>query len=267
MRILGIVALRTPLGIVVLLTALAGTPALAGVVVQGLDPATYTTNLCAANCTTATVTVPNNPNASATIPPTIPGDGSSGASVQGVAGRDPSVSAYGNAVGIGIDVSANISLQYSFEVIGPSGIVPETVPVRATSILSVSGASLGGGTWTSTAEISLDSRSLSITSSNSISPSTLIFEKTFNLLTDTPYSVSLSADFQAQSFVVGDAANDVGASVDPTLSAPNGYSIFFSKGISSAVPEPSTWAMLLLGFVGIGFMAYRRKSKPALMAS
>jgi len=28
-----------------------------------------------------------------------------------------------------------------------------------------------------------------------------------------------------------------------------------------AVPEPSTWAMLILGFAGIGFMAYRRKSQ------
>jgi hypothetical protein len=27
------------------------------------------------------------------------------------------------------------------------------------------------------------------------------------------------------------------------------------------VPEPSTWAMLILGFAGIGFMAYRRKSQ------
>jgi len=27
----------------------------------------------------------------------------------------------------------------------------------------------------------------------------------------------------------------------------------------SAVPEPSTWAMMILGFCGIGFMAYRRK--------
>jgi PEP-CTERM motif-containing protein len=35
----------------------------------------------------------------------------------------------------------------------------------------------------------------------------------------------------------------------------------------SAVPEPSTWAMLLLGFAGIGFMAYRRKSKTALLAA
>jgi hypothetical protein len=34
-----------------------------------------------------------------------------------------------------------------------------------------------------------------------------------------------------------------------------------------AVPEPSTWAMMILGFAGIGFMAYRRKSKPALMAA
>jgi hypothetical protein len=37
--------------------------------------------------------------------------------------------------------------------------------------------------------------------------------------------------------------------------------------VSSAVPEPSTWAMMLLGFAGVRFMAYRRKSKPALMAA
>jgi len=36
--------------------------------------------------------------------------------------------------------------------------------------------------------------------------------------------------------------------------------------IGNAVPEPSTWAMLLLGFAGIGFM-YRRKAKPLLMAA
>ena len=37
--------------------------------------------------------------------------------------------------------------------------------------------------------------------------------------------------------------------------------------LSSAVPEPSTWAMMILGFCGLGFMAYRRKLKPALMAA
>jgi hypothetical protein len=28
----------------------------------------------------------------------------------------------------------------------------------------------------------------------------------------------------------------------------------------SAVPEPATWAMIILGFLGVGFMAYRRKA-------
>jgi hypothetical protein len=36
---------------------------------------------------------------------------------------------------------------------------------------------------------------------------------------------------------------------------------------TQAVPEPSTWAMMILGFASVGFMAYRRKSKPALMAA
>jgi hypothetical protein len=34
----------------------------------------------------------------------------------------------------------------------------------------------------------------------------------------------------------------------------------------SAIPEPSTWAMMLIGFAGIGFAAYRRKNKTALQA-
>lgn len=36
----------------------------------------------------------------------------------------------------------------------------------------------------------------------------------------------------------------------------------FTVGVA-AVPEPSTWAMMILGFLGVGFMAYRRKSTPA----
>jgi hypothetical protein len=36
--------------------------------------------------------------------------------------------------------------------------------------------------------------------------------------------------------------------------------------ISSAVPETSTWAMMILGFLGVGFMAYpyRRRSEEAV---
>jgi hypothetical protein len=34
--------------------------------------------------------------------------------------------------------------------------------------------------------------------------------------------------------------------------------------VAAAVPEPSTWAMMILGFCGVGFMAYRRKNQLAL---
>jgi hypothetical protein len=36
--------------------------------------------------------------------------------------------------------------------------------------------------------------------------------------------------------------------------------------LAPAVPEPSTWAMMILGFCGLGFMAYRRTSKPVTFA-
>jgi hypothetical protein len=32
----------------------------------------------------------------------------------------------------------------------------------------------------------------------------------------------------------------------------------------SAVPEASTWAMMIVGFLGVGFLAYRRSSGSAL---
>jgi hypothetical protein len=49
--------------------------------------------------------------------------------------------------------------------------------------------------------------------------------------------------------------------IDSTCSGPD------CGGHIGTVPEPSTWAMMILGFAGVGFMAYRRKSKPALMTA
>ena len=51
--------------------------------------------------------------------------------------------------------------------------------------------------------------------------------------------------------------NDLG---DPGSNAPSGLLVTTS---ASPVPEPSTWAMMTLGFAGIGLMACRRKSKAA----
>jgi PEP-CTERM motif len=37
-----------------------------------------------------------------------------------------------------------------------------------------------------------------------------------------------------------------------------------NSAIVVSVPEPSTWAMIILGFLGVGFMAYRRRSGVSL---
>jgi len=37
-------------------------------------------------------------------------------------------------------------------------------------------------------------------------------------------------------------------------------------GVAAAAPEPSTWAMMILGFAGIGAMTYRRRKSSAIAA-
>jgi PEP-CTERM motif len=66
-----------------------------------------------------------------------------------------------------------------------------------------------------------------------------------------------------------------------TLLGPNEFTVFINgadpayldtlvidvtTGSVGAVPEPSTWAMMILGFAGLGFMAYRRKHSAMLAA-
>jgi hypothetical protein len=75
--------------------------------------------------------------------------------------------------------------------------------------------------------------------------------------------------------VVGSAQSSESATafIDPifTLSPEDAlkYEIIYSPGlfVAPTVPEPSTWAMMILGFAGLGIMVYRRKSKPALLAA
>jgi hypothetical protein len=57
-------------------------------------------------------------------------------------------------------------------------------------------------------------------------------------------------------FTVSSALGQEIVNLDPTVAV-------VTDGVTSAVPEPSTWAMMILGFCGVGFMAYRRKQNGA----
>lgn len=45
------------------------------------------------------------------------------------------------------------------------------------------------------------------------------------------------------------------------------YNAIDNFSFTAAVPEPSTWAMMLLGFAGVGFVAYRRRNRTMLAAA
>lgn len=81
------------------------------------------------------------------------------------------------------------------------------------------------------------------------------------------YGAGLALGFSTDSFAdlilalnAGDIYIDMHTALYPT------GEIRGQLGVA-AVPEPSTWAMMILGFAGLGFTAYRRKSRPALMAA
>ena len=98
--------------------------------------------------------------------------------------------------------------------------------------------------------------------------------------------------YNSLTFYNGDnsVATITGAEVDPPMNANGGQTDYASNGyvlitglpqfdrvvaasssnsfefdnVVAGVPEPSTWAMLLLGFAGLGYAAYRRGGKSRL---
>jgi hypothetical protein len=63
---------------------------------------------------------------------------------------------------------------------------------------------------------------------------------------------------------VTDAVINLGSNFGPNIDLTiNGFGAFVIGGVvPEAVPEPSTWAMMLLGFAGLGFAGYRRPREP-----
>ncbi len=74
----------------------------------------------------------------------------------------------------------------------------------------------------------------------------------------------------AESFFRDDVI-DLGSDFGPNIDLTFGYTLVadgpggfgFDLAIGGAVPEPSTWAMMLVGFAGLGFASYRSTQRRA----
>jgi hypothetical protein len=93
------------------------------------------------------------------------------------------------------------------------------------------------------------------------------YDQTFDVLSDLTYNPS----FESANGGTASSAAALKAGLDSGTAYFNIQTTVFPGGeirgflLASAVPEPSTWAMMILGFAGVGLMAYRRRNRPEML--
>ena len=83
-----------------------------------------------------------------------------------------------------------------------------------------------------------------------------------------------AVDLWSNGVLPGGTSSDYGLTfatpIAPLPAANPGYTVSASQyipgGVTVAAPEPSTWAMMILGFAGVGFAGYRASRKAATAA-
>jgi hypothetical protein len=80
----------------------------------------------------------------------------------------------------------------------------------------------------------------------------------WTLLSITPDPLSNQASFNFTSSALGAGTYDFEVFYADRSSTD--ASLTLDANVTAAVPEPSTWAMMILGFFGVGFLAYRKKA-------
>lgn len=166
---------------------------------------------------------------------------------------------------------AFLGLRYYVEVVAPTNTNVLLQVAGTGSLSSTIGASgsassqdlwVGGhllGAYQSIAGTVHDSLTGEIVSVN---PNHIDYGSAIWVATNTPIEVIMSVGSQTGA----DFPNSATAYLDPFFSVDPllGYSIQTSDGINNvltAVPEASTWAMMIFGFVGVGLVTIRRRNK------
>jgi hypothetical protein len=144
-----------------------------------------------------------------------------------------------------------ISAQYDF----PTSSSPGALPITSSFTVGpgIEGTIIGG-----TVDIDFSDSSLTLTylQRETWAPAS------FN---GPEFTITSGNPFPAITTVSVSGGQTVGASFAGGVLDINWQGQSFALGdtvvinFASAVPEPSTWAMMILGFAGVGFMAYRRK--------
>jgi hypothetical protein len=187
-------------------------------------------------------------------------------SLSGTASGSASNGTSGNPVGV-------LNVTYNFVVQGPSGAVPITVTGSGSEGGTSTGVDANFNSLDAALQVSGPGVSLLNYFPNG-QPGSFTLNNTSNYQANQSYQIQMIAEGGANAGFGGSAsffANvDPVFTINPTFANASEYSLVFSPGVGnslSVVPLPSTWGMMLMGLVSLGFIAYRQKSKPALLAA
>jgi PEP-CTERM motif len=182
-------------------------------------------------------------------------------------------------------VGAGGTVQYWFEVNGPAG--PVGVRLNGSTGITLpdempDGAVFGGTTsllvteGINTVYSWLDDQVGDNSDSGFYIPSISdVIDQTFTLQTNTAYAVEIDtfATIEYLPSLAGDLNSNVATAkgyfdLSLALAVPNDrYSLAVSDGVGNAMstPEPSTWAMMALGFVSLGWLGVRGRKSARLV--
>ena len=144
---------------------------------------------------------------------------------------------------------------------------PTTVIVTAGDLVTIQYMS---GTTSPESGINLDANGCCTPSNTATNPGNVLLSElmgtfAFNgVIVGTPFAIGDAS----LSLVAPATANELLLGINDNVYGDNSGSLTVSvTEVASSVPEPSTWAMTIAGFLGLGLIAYRRQSKTALTAT
>jgi hypothetical protein len=112
-----------------------------------------------------------------------------------------------------------------------------------------SGSGTGGSVLATSAPVALNSSTFQ-TVEFTLPLTTLIPGDIYTLYV-RPVSGTFGQEYSSSNPYPGGEAFDEFGTAYPDID------IVFAEGLTSSVPEPSTWAMMLIGFAGLGYAGYR----------
>jgi hypothetical protein len=183
------------------------------------------------------------------------------------------------------DALSGANLSYYISIVGPSGLVPIDFTARGTLAQSYATGSASTQLYIEgdiDDQLSVDiwgQQSISLSGDqNPLTGSANAFtlSGTTEEAANTQILVGMSIGINVETngpYPTGSASAylDPIFYIDPTFPDASEYSIVISPGIGnspvSGVPEPSTWAMMLLGVAGLGFAGYRNVRRKIAIAA